>query len=137
MRPSYAWRCFACSEANKAGACVCAACGFPACATGADIRAAEAVGGATRAPVAVIRPGSDLESIAEALAPLPRWRQVVAVCGAILSMAGCFGLKLTFSLVGVLWSMAGVASGLALMALALGGVEPSASSGRGGSRTHE
>lgn len=131
MNPKYAWRCFRCSEANEPLAGVCAACGFPACASGSDIaaaRAARETGAEARRPA--VREASDLDSFADALAPLPLWRQVIAVCGALVSAGGCLWLKVTFSLVGVMWSIAGMVAGLALMVLAFAGLESSTSSTR-------
>jgi hypothetical protein len=130
----YAWRCFVCDEANVSTASVCAACGFPACATGADIAAAKAAKVAREAKVKARRPAvrqdSAIESFADALSPLPPWRQFIAICGALMSLGGCIWLKVTFSLVGTMWSIVALVVGVALIGLACAGLESSPSSGR-------
>lgn len=131
MALPYAWRCFACSEVNGPTFGVCSACGFPACAKGTDIVAARAsreTHAKARRPA--VRKSSDLASFADALAPLPWWRRVVAVCGVLAAAGGILWLKVTFSLAGALWSLAGLVAGLALVVLAFAGIESSTPSGR-------
>jgi hypothetical protein len=131
MNLPYAWRCFACSEVNEPTISVCAACRFPACARGADIAAARAARETeAKARCPVVRKTGDIDSIADLLAPLPLWRRVIAVCGALASAGGCLWLKVTFSLVGVLWGIAGLVGGAALTGLAFAGHESSTSSAK-------
>jgi hypothetical protein len=88
-------------------------------------RATEAKG---RCPA--VRAASDLDSIVDALAPLPLWRRFIAVGGALVSAGAVLWLKVTFSLAGVMGGLAGLLAGLALMVLAIAGVESSTSNSR-------
>jgi hypothetical protein len=121
MRAPYAWQCFACSAGNLPTADVCSACGFSARATGADIAAARAAKAKGAGPRSAIRDKSAFEAIAEALSPLPFWRQFLAVCGGLFLLGGLLWLKITFSFAGLAWSAVAAVVGLATMAVAFAG----------------
>lgn len=63
---------------------------------------------------------SAIDSIAEALAPLPIWRQALAVTGGLLGAGGALWLKLTWSFTGLAWGFGAVLLGVVLMAAGRG-----------------
>jgi hypothetical protein len=127
MSAPYAWQCFACGAGNLAAADVCSACSFSARATGADIATARAANAKGSSPRPSIRDKSAFEAVAEALSPLPFWRQFLAVCGGLLLLGGLLWLKITFSFAELAWSAVAEIVGLATMALAFAGHNSSAS----------
>jgi hypothetical protein len=120
----YAWQCFICPAANPPDATVCQSCGFPARASGIQIEAArEARKQGSNKPV-LIKQTSTVDSIANALAPLPAWRKVLAILGGILLTSGLLWLKfLILSFAEIAWSLLAMFIGLAVMGLAYAGVD--------------
>lgn len=116
----YAWQCFACEASNPPGTAVCSSCGFPARATGRKIDAARAARTTAADKPIVLQQRSAIDSIADALSPLPMWRQALAVIGGLLGLGGAFWLKLTMSLAGVAWSLGAVILGMILMSVGTG-----------------
>ena len=113
--PSYNWECQVCSTGNPAGSASCAACGFPAVATGRAIRAAKQ--SLNSAAPEESQHFNVLERLYDSLLPLSLWRKVVAVAALIGAFFG-WGL---FQ-VAVTLRQAGVGMGLALICAATLGV---------------
>ena len=117
-RPApYAWQCFACEASNSPGADLCAACGFPARATGRQIEAARASRATAARPRIVLADRSAIDSLIEALSPLPMWRKVLVIIGGLLCTGGALWLKVTMSLAGVAWGLGALALGVVVAAL--------------------
>lgn len=117
---TYAWQCFACEGSNPARTDHCTSCGFPARATGRQIDAARTAGTTAAAKPIELQERSAIDSIAQALAPLPIWRQALAVFGGVLGAGGAIWLKLTWSFTGLAWGFGAVMLGIALMAAGTG-----------------
>lgn len=114
---SYAWQCFACDASNPPRADLCAACGFPARATGKQIGAARASKATAARPGIVPADRSAIDSLIAALSPLPMWRKVLVVLGGSLCVGGAFWLKVTMSLAGVAWGLGALALGMLVAGL--------------------
>jgi len=112
----YAWQCFACEASNPPGTDLCAACGFPARATGKQIDAAHAKRTTAPAPI-VLAERSATDSFFQALSPLPMWRQALIVVGGSLCLGGALWLKFAMSLAGVTWGLGALALGVVVLAL--------------------
>lgn len=126
----YPWRCVVCDMSNGAERSVCAQCGVPARATGRAIAQAKAgLADVVAAPVN-LHASTSRARIAEVLAPLSRWRQVLAIVGGALAAAGGAGFKMTWSLAGMGWGALMLVVGLAVMAIALADREAPAIPGR-------
>jgi len=67
-----------------------------------------------------ISPGSAFDAIADALSPLPMWRQVLAVIGGLLAVGGALCLKFAVSFPGIAWSFGATILGIVLMAAGTG-----------------
>lgn len=116
----YAWQCFACETSNPATASLCSACGFPARATGRQIDEARATRTTAAAKPIVQQERSASYAIAQALAPLPPWRQTLAVIGGLLGAGGVVWLKLAWSFDGIAWGLGAMLLGILLMAAGIG-----------------
>ena len=114
MKAPIPWRCFACDAANAASATVCAACGFPSQANAQQIEAARAVRDGVPAS-GYVKPEPFIKTAREVLAPLPPWRQLMLVLGGLLFGGGVIGLKIVFSVQGLLQSLPMGGAGLVLM----------------------
>jgi ribosomal protein L37E len=116
----YAWQCFACEASNPPGTDPCSSCGFPARATGRQIDAARAAKTTAAAKPIVLQKRSAFAAIADALSPLPMWRQVLAAIGGLLAVGGALWLKLTMSFPGIASSLGATILGIVLMAAGTG-----------------
>lgn len=130
MTPPYAWQCFVCSSGNPAEADRCSACGFPARASGADIAAARAAKAQGASTPRLVHPQPVVESIAEALAPLPVWRGLFAIVGGLSLLGGMLWLKVALSLASHAWSMLAMIFGFAALGIAYAGREGPTKDGR-------
>jgi glucose uptake protein GlcU len=60
---------------------------------------------------------SAIDSLIEALSPLPMWRKVLVIIGGLLWTGGALWLKVTMSLAGVAWGLGALALGVVVAAL--------------------
>lgn len=102
--PHYAWVCHSCHATNPAGSEACGACEYPAVASAADIKDANA--GVKRPPRLSRKEWQTLRH-AE-IAALPFWKkpaayalQAMRVVGAVFVLGGIFDLSLRAGLIGL------------------------------------
>jgi hypothetical protein len=117
MKPSYRWRCFACDKPNERFAGTCAACGFPANASGADIDRARASRGIDGVParwtdMAVSSPPPRQR------VPWSNWRKGAAIGGAGLLVIGAIAWRGSFSWNGFALALLAVMFGAILLMVA-------------------